>query len=61
MILILDLLKTLTCYKLGRPDLYLTFTAFSTTRQGYIIEQVQKLLKEAGYNLFPVMMELNEN
>ncbi len=58
MILILDLLKTLTCYKLGRTDLYLTFTAFSTTRQGYIIEQVQKLLKKAGYNLFPRWTEL---
>ena len=60
MILILDLLKTLACYKLGRPDLFLTFTAFSTTRRGYIIEQVQIMLTKAGYNLFPETMELDE-
>ncbi|MHA1727543.1 MAG: hypothetical protein ACTSWY_02280, partial [Promethearchaeota archaeon] len=61
MILILDLLKALTCYKIGRPDLFQTFTAFSRLRQGYNIKHIRVLLKKAGYNLLLNSEEIKGN
>lgn len=51
MILILDILKTLVCHKLGRGDLFQVSTAFSQMRKGYNEQVIQMKLSHHGFDL----------
>ena len=51
MILILDLLKVLTCHKLGRGDLFQRSTAFSQMRGGYTEQVIQMQMSDHGFDL----------
>jgi len=46
---ILDLLRALTAYKIGRPDLTLKLTAFSMTRESRYYREWQMKAEESGY------------
>lgn len=51
LLLILDLLKALTCYKIGRSDLFQTFTSFCQMKEGVDAQMVQFMFKNRGYKI----------
>ena len=57
LILILDVLKILTAYKVGRPDLFQMYTAFSQMKVGVHPQAVQFLMRRAGYQIFDFTQE----
>ena len=52
-ILIIDLLKILASYKLGRPNLFQSPTAFARTREGLPSALLRHLYSQEGYRLLP--------
>ena len=61
LILILDCLKILTCYKVGRPDLFQTYTAFSQMREGVDARSVRYMLENQGYKLLDEFVEIENS
>ncbi len=48
----LDLLKALTAYKLGRPDLVMKYSAFESSRYFNFGSMLPFLAKNAGFQIF---------
>jgi hypothetical protein len=61
LILILDLLKILTSYKVGRPDLFQTYTAFSRMKEGVPPESIQYMLQNQGYKLLDEYLQMTDS
>ena len=51
LIIILDLLKILTSFKVGRPDLFQSYSSYSQLKKGVPPQAIRYQLKHAKYKL----------